>query len=144
MAPRIRPLDRAKFGLIKMLDPNFRRDVKLFLEADYFNILLRPKGFSSRHSLVREKWRFSSRLGHSVKRLSFPPHGKEIGFEHVLFTLRIFTVRNMKHTWSSHGHLSPIQNHMTIIDLPLGMVGGQLSRFKWIEDDANLCFKICS
>ena len=43
---------RAKFGSSKMLDPNFRREAKLFLEADYFSILFQPKSFSSRHSLV--------------------------------------------------------------------------------------------
>ena len=35
-----------------MLDPNFCREAELFLEAIYFNKIVEPKGFSSRHSLV--------------------------------------------------------------------------------------------
>ena len=46
---------RAKFGLPKILDPNFRQEAELCLEADYFNILFEPKGFSSRHGLVRKR-----------------------------------------------------------------------------------------
>ena len=56
---------RAKFEPSKMIDPNFRREAELFLEANYFNILFSPKA-SPLGIVSSGKVTPLPRLGHSV------------------------------------------------------------------------------